>query len=195
MKIIGITGSSGSGKSTVARIIADELNAKLIVADEVVKQMQEPETLYYKEIVNIFGKEYLGKDNKLNRKKIAKCIFEDNEKRVKLNSLTQKYVADEIKHQITNSNEEYIVIDVPLLIESGLSKICNIVIASLSNKNIQIERICKRDSITKQEAIARLKVQPNNEFYQEHADYIIINEGEKNDKLMGRIREILQELQ
>ncbi len=195
MKIIGITGSSGSGKSLVARIITDELDAKLIVADEVVKTMQLPGEEYYKEIAELFGKDFLSEDGKLNRKKIAQLIFTNMEKRIRINEITEKYVVKEIKRQIDNSSKNYVVLDVPLLVESGLNKICDYTIAVVSNKDAQIERICLRDKITKEEAILRLKVQPDNVFYKNNTDFTIINEGKKDDKFMGRIREILHKLQ
>ena len=68
MKVIGITGSSGSGKSTVSKILANKLNADLIVADDVVKQLHEPNQKYFKEIVKVIGKNYLNEDGKINRK-------------------------------------------------------------------------------------------------------------------------------
>lgn len=194
MKVIGVTGSSGSGKSTVSKIIQKELNAKLIVADEIVKKMQEPGEEYFEKTIELLGSKYLNKDGKLNRKKVANLIFKDEEKRKKINELTKKYVVTEILSKIENSTSEYIVIDVPLLVESGLNKICNIVIGVISNFEEQIKRICSRDNITKKEAIIRLNIQPNNDFYKKNVDYIVENNGGEDDKLLGRIRDILQEL-
>ena len=194
MKVIGVTGSSGSGKSTVSKIIQKELNTKLIVADEIVKKMQEPGEEYFEKIVELLGNKYLNKNGKLNRKKVADLIFKDEEKRKKINELTKKYVVTEILSKIENSTSEYIVIDVPLLVESGLNKICNIVIGVISNFEEQIKRICSRDNITKKEAIIRLNIQPNNDFYKKNVDYIVENNGGEYDKLLGRIRDILQEL-
>lgn len=194
MKVIGITGSSGSGKSTVAKIVKEELNAKLIVADEIVKKMQQPGNKYFEQIVKFLGEDYLNNEGKLNRKKIAKLIFKDQEIRIKINNLTQKYVVAEIKKEIEKAEHEYVVIDVPLLIESGLNKMCNLVIGVTANKDEQIKRICKRDGLTQKEALARLEAQPNNEFYKKNIKFIIENNGGEYDKLLGRIRLILQEL-
>ena len=195
MKVIGITGSSGSGKSTVSKIIQNELNAKLIVADEIVKKMQETGQEYFEKIIELLGNEYLNKDAKLNRKKVADLIFKDEEKREEINKLTKKYVVAEIKRKIESSTKEYVVIDAPLLIESGLDKICNIVIGVVADYKTQIERICERDKLTKVEAVSRLNIQPDNEFYRKNVDYIVENNGGEYDKLLGRIRTILQELQ
>lgn len=195
MKVIGITGSSGSGKSTVAKILATELHADLIVADNVVKKLQEPQEEYFNEIVRVAGKEYLDKDGKINRKKLANMLFSNEDLRKKINALTNNYVVKEIEKQIKNSSKEYVVIDVPLLIESRLNKICSFTIGVISDYNLQIERICSRDNLTKDKAAARLSVQPKNDFYKQNVDYIIENNGGEDDKFLGGIRIILQELQ
>lgn len=195
MKVIGITGSSGSGKSTVADILGKELKAKIINADQVVKQMQKKGNKYYEKIVEEFGTKILKQDGSLNREKIAETIFQDETKKEKINKLTYKYVVEEIKEQVKNSKEEYIIIDAPLLIESKLNEICDIIIAVISNKQEQIERICKRDNLDENKAKIRLNAQKNNEFYKENADYIVENNGGKYDELLGRIRKLVQELQ
>lgn len=195
MKVIGITGSSGSGKSTLSKILGQELNARIIDADEVVKQLQQKGTKYYKEIVETFGQEILQEDGSLNRKKLAQIIFQDELKKEKIDNLTYKYVVEEIKKQIEKAKEEYIIIDAPLLIESKLNEICDVVIAVISNKGVQLKRICKRDNIEEKNAKIRLKSQKNNEFYKTNADYIVENNGGKIDVLVGRIRKLVQELQ
>ena len=195
MKIIGITGSSGSGKSTATKILLEELKAKIIDADKVVKQMQEKGTKYFEEIVEAFGEEILQEDGSLNRIKLAKIIFRDELKKEKLDKLTYKYVVKEIKKQVETAKEEYVIIDAPLLIESKLNEICDIVIAVISEKQEQIKRICKRDNIEENKAKLRLKAQKDNEFYKTNADYIVENNGGKYDEFVGRIRKLVQELQ
>ena len=194
MKIIGVTGSSGSGKSTVSKMICDELNVKIIDADKIAKKMQKPGNEYYKKIVELFGKDYLMPDKSLNREKIAKLIFEDGSKKQLLDELTKKYVVEEIKSEIDKMKDDFIVLDVPLLIESNLNNLCDIVIGVVANYDIKIDRICKRDNIKKENAILRLSSQKTNEFYEENVDYIVENNGGNYDKLLGRIREILQNL-
>lgn len=195
MKIIGITGSSGSGKTTASKILSKELKAKTINADEIVKQMQKHGTKYYKEIVETFGQEILQENGSLNRKKLGQIIFQDETKKEKLDKLTYKYVVEEIKAKVKDTKEEYIIIDAPLLIESKLNEICDIIIAVISSKQEQIKRICSRDNIEEENAKIRLEAQKDNEFYKLNADYIVENNGGKTDELMGRIRKLVQELQ
>ena len=194
MKIIGITGSSGSGKSTAAKILSEEIKAQIINADEIVKQMQKKGNKYFEEIVELFGTEVVQQDYILNRRKIAEIIFQNEEKKEKLDKITFKYVVEEIKKQVERAKEEYIIIDAPLLIESKLNEICNIVIAVISKKEEQVKRICKRDNIEEKEAKIRLEAQKDNEFYKTHADYIVENNGGKYDEFVGRIRGCVQKL-
>ena len=194
MKIIGITGSSGSGKSTAVKILSEEIKAQIINADEIVKQMQKKGNKYFEEIVELFGIEIVQQDDILNRRKIAEIIFQNKEKKEKLDKLTFKYVVEEIKKQVERAKEEYIIIDAPLLIESKLNEICNIVIAVISKKEEQVKRICKRDNIEEENAKIRLEAQKDNEFYKRNADYIVENNGGKYDEFVGRIRECVQKL-
>lgn len=195
MKIIGITGSSGSGKTTVSKILSKELKAKRINADQVVKQLQQKGNKYYEEIVQVFSQEILQEDGNLDRKKIAEIIFQDESKKEKLNQLTYKYVVEKIKEQINRTKEEYIIIDAPLLIESKLNEICDTIIAVTSSKEEQIKRISKRDNVEEKHAELRLNAQKDNKFYKLYADYIVENNGGNYDEFMGRVRSLVQKLQ
>lgn len=172
--IIGITGNSGSGKSEISKILAKKINAKIIDADEVVKELSEPGTKYYNKIIELFGKEILI-ENKLNKKQMAEIIYNNSEKREKLNKLTYKYVVEEIKNRAKKLKEKNIIIDAPLLFESGLDKICKFTIAVLADFNIKLERICKRDNLDKETAKARLDIQAKDEYYIKKANYTIKN--------------------
>jgi len=178
--IIGITGNSGSGKSEISKILSEKINAKIIDADKIVKKISEPGNEYYKKQVELFGKEILI-NNKLNRKRIAEIIYNNTEKREALDKLTYKYVVDAIKKEINLETEKNIIIDAPLLFESGLNNICNFTIGILAKKEIKIQRICKRDNIDKDTAEARLRIQKSDEFYKKNTDYIMENNGNINE--------------
>ena len=173
--VIGVTGNSGSGKSEIARILAQRIDVDIIDADEVVRELSEPEQIYYKEIVKLFGTGIL-EDELICRPKLAQVIYSNVKMREKLNKLTYKYVVDEIKHRVKTS--EKVIIDAPLLFESKLDKICNFTIGVVADKEAKIERICKRDRISKETAKARLSIQQNDTYYKTKADYIIYNNGE-----------------
>lgn len=184
--IIGITGSSGAGKSTVCEILQNEYGVKVINADKIAKELSKKGTNYLSEIVKQFGKEILLENGEMNRPKLAQIIYSNNEKREKLNSCTLKYIKEEIQKEIkkANNSKEYkfIVIDAPLLFEAELEKLCEFVIAVISeNKNLQVQRIIKRDGITEEQAKARLNAQKSNDFYTSKSKFVIVNNGELNE--------------
>lgn len=174
--IIGITGNSGSGKSEISKILAEKINAEIIDADNIVRMLSKPGNRYYEKIIELFGTEILEGKN-LNKKKMASIIYKDKNKREELNKLTYKYVVDEIKARAARIDNQNVIIDAPLLFESELNKICKITIAVLAEENKKIERICKRDNIDVETAKERLRIQKNDQFYIEKADYILINNG------------------
>ena len=178
--IIGITGNSGTGKSEISKLLAEKIDAKIINADEVVKELSENGNEYYEKIVELFGSSILN-NNKLNKPQMAKIIYNNKEKREELNKLTYKYIVEEIKKRAKNSDYKNLIIDAPLLFESGLNKICNITIGVIANMDNKIQRICKRDNIDEETALARLKIQQEDKFYIQKSDYIIKNNGKINE--------------
>jgi len=186
LKIIGITGASGAGKTTVCNIIEKEYNAKIIDADKIAKKLSEPGTEYYNEIIKYFGLEILqtvgGEFHlaPLDRKKLADIIFYDDSKRKILNKLTGKYVVKEIIEEIEkhSKTEEIIVLDAPLLFEFDLDKKCNQTIGVIADENLKINRICKRDGINESLAKQRINSLKKDEFFIQNCTNIIKNDGD-----------------
>lgn len=177
MKIIGVTGSSGAGKTEACKIIEKKYDAEIIDADEVAKKLSKKGTMYLNSIVDSFGEDIVYKNGALNRKKLANMIYEDDKKREQLNKCTFDYIVQEIQKKINNMNHKQIIlIDAPLLFESGLDSICDFVIVLISQREEQIRRICARDGISKEDAIKRLNAQNTNEFFLENGDINVYNE-------------------
>lgn len=203
--IIGITGSSGAGKSTVCEILKNEYDAIILNADKIAKQLSKNGTEYFKSIVKEFGTEILLNNGELNRPKLASIIYNDDKKRQILNKYTFKYVKQEVEKLIkdietksqencNSKGEQIIAIDAPLLFEAKLEQMCNTVIAVISeNREIQIERIIKRDGINRKQAIERLNAQNNNEFYTSRSNYVIINDSEL-EGIGEQIKKIYQQM-
>lgn len=192
MKIIGITGISGSGKSSVSEIIAKKCDDSIIIdADKIAKSMAAINTKYYNAIKKEFGKDILKANLEIDRKKLANIIFNNDEKRDVLNRITFKYVVSNIKQKINlNKNKEVIILDIPLLFESGLDEICDITLGIIANKNVKIERICKRDKININQAENRINKQLEDKILEKNCNYIIENNGslkELNEKLQNFI--------
>lgn len=186
--ILGITGSSGAGKSTVCEILERKYNSQTINADKISKQLSKQGTNYLHEIVQKFGNDILLENGELNRKKLANIIYSNSTKRNELNNITFKYIKNEIKDQIAKSNNNIIAIDAPLLLEAKLQEICDRTIAVISeDRDLQIQRIIKRDNIDKEHAIARLNAQHPNEFYMQNCDNTLIND----DTLEEQIEKLL----
>lgn len=198
MKVIGITGPSGSGKTTLCSIFKENYNAIVIDADSVARALSSnPETVYFKKMVEIFGENILNVDGSLKRKDIAVIIYNDSQKREALNELTFKYVAEDICSQVLelrNSDKEFIVIDVPLLYEAKMENICDKVIAVVAEDREKVLRICKRDNISEEMARQRLDIQNNNEFFISKADFVIHNNGMSMDSLKKSLEEIVCKL-
>lgn len=195
MKIIGITGNSGSGKSTICQIIKENYNSEIIDADKVAKKLTNSETEYLKEIIKTFGNIIVDENGKLNRKKLANIIFNNKEEKLLLDKLTFKYVVDEIKEQISKIKScDYIVLDVPLLFESKLNEVCDITIGVLAEKKEKINRIIDRDKITYEQSLNRLNNQPEDKFYIDNCDFIILN-NETIEKIEEQISKIFVKLQ
>lgn len=196
MKIIGVTGNSGAGKTTVCDIICEISNAKVIDADKLAKSLDFPESEYLREISKLFGRDILTKEGILDRKKLGDIIYTDISSKQELDKITFKYVGGEVKKRLEilkSEDLDYIVLDVPLLFESELDKSCDFVISVLADKEIKIKRIKKRDNIEEKVAEKRLAIQKDEDFYYKNSDFVIENNG--NIGLMkNSIERILKEI-
>lgn len=177
MNIIGITGSSGAGKSTVCDILQEEYQVKVINADKIAKELSKRGTSYLDEIIEKFGQDIVDENGELKRKKLAEIIYNNSEKRKLLNLCTFKYIKKEIKSKINRTKKENvtIIIDAPLLFECGLDEFCNFIVGVISQKDIQIERIVARDNVDYESAEKRIDAQEENNFFKEKCDFIIEN--------------------
>lgn len=188
--IIGITGSSGAGKSTICEILQKEYNVKIINADKIAKRLSCKGTSYINEIIEKFGKDIVDEKGELKRKKLAQIIYNNSDKRKELNNCTFKYIKKEIEEEIKEiEKDEIIIIDAPLLFECGLDKLCDKVIGVISKRDLQIERIIARDNIDYNQAESRLNAQEDNEFYIKKCDAIIENNNDIED-IEKKIRKI-----
>lgn len=172
--VIGITGSSGAGKSTICEILEIKYNVKVLNADKIARRLSKKGTNYTNDIVEKFGNDILDEDGELKRGRLAEIIYNDAEKRKELNNCTFKYIREEIEKEIKDHDTIYII-DAPLLFECELDKICDKIIGVISRKELQLDRIVARDNIDYESAEKRLQAQEVNEFYIQRCDRIIEN--------------------
>ena len=195
MKIIGITGNSGSGKSTISKLISKNYEAKIIDADKIAKEMTKNNGEYLQAIRQAFGNDVI-KNNELDRKKLADIVFLNKAEKEKLDGLTFEYVVEEIKKELEanqNLDYQYIILDVPLLFESKLDKLCDYTIGVIAPQTEKIKRICKRDKLSKEKALQMLNSQPNDEFFTKNCNTVINNENK--EETIKMVNEIMLKLQ
>lgn len=189
--VIGITGSSGAGKSTICDMLKKYYKVKIINADKIAKKLSRKGTSYIIDIIEKFGKDIVDEEGELRRKRLAEIIYTNPEKRKELNNCTFKYIRKEIERQVNKEKESgtTVIIDAPLLFECELDKLCDKVIGIISKRELQLERIVARDNVDYENAEKRLNAQESNEFYKEKCDEIIEN---NNDifKIGNLVKEI-----
>lgn len=175
--VIGITGSSGAGKSTICNILKKECKVKIINADKIAKKLSRKGTRYISDIIKKFGRDIVDEEGELRRKRLAEIIYTDPVKREELNSCTFKYIKKEIEKQVKKEEdtENTVIIDAPLLFECDLNGLCDFIIGVIANRDLKIERIVARDNIDYENAEKRLDAQASDEFYIEKCNEIIEN--------------------
>jgi dephospho-CoA kinase len=170
--IIGLTGPTGAGKSTVAKEFK-KLGCAVIDADSVARIAVTKEKCL-SELKSEFGNDIVGKDGILNRRLLAQRAFSSEKSSMRLNEITHPVIVKLVSKQIDyykNSDAKAIIIDAALLFESGADAICDTVIAVTAPLDIRIQRIINRDSITPEFAKARIGAQHENSYYTQKSQY------------------------
>ena len=184
--IIGLSGQSGAGKTTVCDTFKS-LGFKIINADSVSKYITESSKACIDELKTAFGEEYI-ENGILNRRKLGSLVFADREKLDKLMEITFPYIIEEINKQIARiGNNKVIIIDAPTLFESGLDKSCDEIVSVISDKTLRLDRIIKRDKISKEEAEKRFSSQFSEKFFKDNSDFIIENNGSEDELIKKTI--------
>ncbi len=182
--VVGLTGQSGSGKTTVSDVFREN-GFEVINADFISRKVMEKGSECLNEVSESF-ENVLFDDGTLNRKKLAEYIFSDKDKKELLNSITYPYITREVLHNIeemSQNNKNLILLDAPTLFESRADDFCELVISIVSDKESRIERIIERDGISRELAEKRLASQYDNKFYIDNSDYII-----KNNKTVEELK-------
>lgn len=178
--LLGVTGGIASGKSTVSDMLS-ELGSPLIDFDLLARQVVEPGTRGYKDIVDYFGRQVLQENGELDRKKLSDIVFSDIEKRKKLESYTHPYIYEaffeKIDRIIQKQPDAVIQVSVPLLIELNLQFLFDKLLVVYVKPQTQAKRLALRDSITESEAEHIMKSQLSIDEKAGYADVVIDNEG------------------
>ena len=183
-KLIGLTGKTGSGKSTVSAFFKEK-GAFVIDGDIVARDILITEPSILSEIKNAFGENTVI-NGELNRKELARLAFSTPENTKKLNGIFHPPINRQIEKLANEAFQKYdiVIVDAAAIIESGFIKKCDLSVTVTAPFNIRLERIIKRDALTKEEALRRMNAQKDDAFYEKNADIIIHNDGSNEELLI-----------
>ncbi len=177
LKIVGLTGGIATGKSTVAKILR-RMKIPVIDADAIAHDVTRPNEAAYFKIVKAFGKNILQKNGAIDRHKLGQIVFANAKLRKKLEAIVHPAVRKKIAEQIKmfhKQNRKMVVLEVPLLFEVGWDKFCDEVWVVAATQKQQIERLQKRNGLTRAEALRRIKAQWPLDLKAKAADVVFKN--------------------
>ena len=184
MQVIGLTGGIATGKSTVCAIL-ENAGAVIIDADRIARKLVKKNLPAYRQIVDTFGKSILLPGGEINRTALGDLIFNDPRKKQLLNKIVHPQVGKETDRQLKriekNNPHALVILDIPLLLESGLHKNLSEVIVVYTPEHIQINRLMQRDHISQENALARIRSQMPIEEKKKLATIVIDNSGMLED--------------
>lgn len=184
MKLIGVTGFSGSGKSTFCNFLK-QLGAYVVDADEIGRNILKKGSSALKEVKDIFGEKYIMENGELNRKKLGELVFNNKDELEKLNRITFRKIEEEIEREILNSVGEFVVVDCALLCNMDIIHKFDEVVYITSDMPTLIERITARDDISYDTAKNRIENQKTD--FLKYATIII--ENNKNTDILKKYAE------
>lgn len=193
--IVGLTGPTGSGKSTVASIFGD-YGYRVIDADHLARAVVEKGSETLLKLCERFGDDILFDDGTLNRKRLSQIAFSTEENTQALNHITHPAIVQLVKataQQYFESGCDHIVYDAPLLFESGSDSLCDCVISVIASKEIRTQRIQLRDKLSISDAQLRVNAQKPDSFYTEKSDYVIFNDS-TTDALDSDARDVIEKI-
>ena len=194
---IGICGSSGSGKGYVCKQFST-YGYKWIDTDRVYRDLATPKSQCVKELKDYFGSSILNEDGSLNRKELSKSVFEgenSKERLHQLNKITHYHIKKETERIIYESEQngyKGVLIDAPVLFESGFDNMCDITVCVTAPTPLKIKRIMTRDGLTYEKAVARINNQLSDDELRKKCNYEIDNS--ENADIEKQILEIIKKL-
>lgn len=177
MKIFGLTGKTGAGKSTVAAMLKEK-GFFIIDGDVVAREIVLPGKPALGKLSEAFGKEIILSDGSLDRKELAKRAFITPENTALLNKITHPFIKSRFEELIKEAQAQgfgKVIIDAAAILESDCKDLCEKIIVVHAPSDVRLERILQRDGITKEQALIRMNGQKDDEYYLSQADYVIRN--------------------
>ncbi|MBQ1451370.1 MAG: dephospho-CoA kinase [Clostridia bacterium] len=180
---VGLTGTTGAGKSTVAEGLK-KYGYAVIDADLIARIATERSSPLLPQLAEAFGADIINEDGSLNRKLLADRAFRSDFERNTLNSITHPEIIRLIEKKVQGAfwdGYEAVIIDAPQLFESGLAKSCNLVISVVAPEDVRLRRIMERDEMTEESARKRIRAQLPDDYFRQNSDFVIENTGNEEE--------------
>ena len=194
MKVYGLTGKTGAGKSTVAEKL-EKMGFCVIDGDKIARSITEKGKPAISMLANEFGCDIIEDDGSLNRKLLASRAFKDRESTAKLNAITHPIIKTEFEKELRKAEAEgfsFAVIDAAALLESSCKDLCEKIIVVTAPEKIRLSRVLLRDGITKEQALIRINAQFPDEYYNEKADILIRNYPPYEKEIELKLKELTE---
>ncbi|PXV95955.1 dephospho-CoA kinase [Lachnotalea glycerini] len=196
MRIIGITGGIGAGKTSVLNYIQKNYNARIVMADQVAHRLEEPGHKCYYNIVEMFGSSILNADTTINRQRLAQIVFEDEEKRKKLNAIVhpdvKEYITKEMNAEKERGKIDFFIVEAALLIEDKYDLLCDEVWYIYAKEEIRRERLKKSRGYTDEKINFIFNSQLTEDAFRDKCGVVINNNLSEYNTYM-QIDEVLRE--
>jgi dephospho-CoA kinase len=181
MKMVGLTGGIGAGKSAVAARLA-ALGAVIVDADRLAREVVEPGTEGLARVVEAFGTSVLAADGSLDRAALARIVFADDDARRRLEGITHPLVRARTAELVAAAPADAIVVnDVPLIVEKGMAALYELVVIVFASLETRLARLTQIRGMSREEALARIEKQATDEQRRAVADIVIVNDGTPED--------------
>ena len=182
LKVIGITGGIGAGKSAVLKIIGENCKCKIIIADELAKSLEQKGGVCYEPLCELLGSEVLDEELKIDSKKMAKMIFADENLRQRVNEIIHPAVKNEILRIINETASEdeydYLFIEAALLIEDGYDLICDDLWYVYASKEVRSKRLALTRGYSEEKITSIMDTQLSEDIFRKYCSVEINNEGD-----------------
>ena len=189
---VGLTGGIGAGKSTVADLFSQK-GAVVIRSDELARQVIEPQTPGFQQVIDRFGKDFVNSEGYIDRTKLAQIVFQDDAALKDLENIVHPLVRSKTNQIIDQHTSETIIVnEIPLLLEKKMESLFDFLVIVISSEKNRLERLAQR-GLTTEQATARMAKQVSDDERKAAADFLIVNDGNL-DQLEADVEKIWQTL-